>query len=243
MANNFPGSWVTPGTQRFVLYFVQAWLSGLIDTGNLKTQSFKAREDFIDFWLKSGFDLLEFDRGEVRKIEKLVKELKNVSLPPNLVEELESDPESIVWKRQEGIITDEEFQKYGPTLVLDYILSMSELSEENRLQRKDWKDYWEQEHAKKLERIQARTEIDSRRKVPWNSKLIQALLGAVPSDLPHPMVIQKGPRPSQSGEPWMDMDTFFEILRSGLEAVEEEFDDVLDVYGEASLGVEDEAGV
>ncbi|KAH7093555.1 hypothetical protein FB567DRAFT_587984 [Paraphoma chrysanthemicola] len=48
MANKFPRTICNPETERFVLAFVGAWMSDLIDTGKLETQSFAAREDFVE---------------------------------------------------------------------------------------------------------------------------------------------------------------------------------------------------
>tara|TARA_R110002003_G_scaffold111_4_gene9437 strand:+ start:7547 stop:8263 length:717 start_codon:yes stop_codon:yes gene_type:complete len=229
MANNFPRSICNPDTERFVLAFVDAWMSDLVDTGRLGTQSFQAREDFIDLWEDSAFDLMEFTKAQEEKTTKLIKKLRKQSLPPNLCDRFDGQPEQIIRMRRQGLISDEEFKKYGPALILEYILSMSELSNQNRDQRQTEADQLEAEMARRIEYRQRLMDDDIRRRVKWDSRLVNALLGAVDSNALHPSVIRRQ-RPAQLREPWLDMPTFFEIMELGLEAVEEETDEVFDLF-------------
>ncbi|KAH7093554.1 hypothetical protein FB567DRAFT_587983 [Paraphoma chrysanthemicola] len=177
---------------------------------------------------------MELSDGEEKKFKKLTAQLKKQSLPPNLCENFNRQPEQVVLMRQEGIITDAEFKKYGPTLILDYIFGMNELSNENRRQMQSRADRNEAEHVEKLRNKQAETGGDLRRRVNWDSNIVDALLAVDVGAVAHPSVIRKQ-RPPQVREPWLDVDTFFEILESGLEAVEEEKDEVFGLFECTSL--------
>jgi len=47
-ANQFPTTYCEEKVDEFVIAFIDAWLSGLIDVGGLKRRSFAAREKFIN---------------------------------------------------------------------------------------------------------------------------------------------------------------------------------------------------
>jgi hypothetical protein len=164
MANHFPRI-CNPDTERFVLAFVDAWMSDLVDTGRLRTQSFQAREDFIDLWQDSAFDLMEFTKAQEEKTERLIKKLQTQSLPPNLCDRFDGQPEQIIRMRPQGLISDEEFKKYGPALISENILSMSELSNKNRRQRQTEADQLEAEMARRIEYRQRLMSDDIRRRV------------------------------------------------------------------------------
>ena len=58
--------------------------------------------------------------------------------------------------------------------------------------------------------------------VDWNSDLDSSLLSAADPQFPHPDVIEKLRRPEAKRVPWMDVDSFFKILRSGFKKMKEE---------------------
>jgi hypothetical protein len=84
MANNFLTNICPPEIRQFVLAFVDALMSDLADTGNLKTPSFKAQEKFLKIWKDEGsFDLLWFSRAKVMA-GKLMRKVATQLLPPEL---------------------------------------------------------------------------------------------------------------------------------------------------------------
>jgi hypothetical protein len=186
MAENFPIHICPPEARQFVLAFVDAWMSDLIDTGDLKTRSFKAQEDFLKLWKWEGsFDLLRFSRAEQTKANKLMRKIATQSLPPELQRMVDLSPEQIVTMRRQGTIPDADFEKFGPSLILKHTVAMGSLSEENRKERMSAKDLEDEQIARRLAARQAHNGKDPRRSVPWNSFLLQSLGDAVDSDLQH----------------------------------------------------------
>ena len=71
--------------------------------------------------------------------------------------------------------------------------------------------------------------------------MVDSLLYAVDPRLEHPSQIKRKPRPDTTRVPWMDIDTFVDILRSGFEEMKREEDELLMGMGNTSLlsGVEE----
>lgn len=186
---------------------------------------------------------MEFTRTEHNKIKKLTKRLRDM-LPQYLREQAEQAPREIIKMCREGDITPEDLKKYGPSLVLEYILHMAAMGNNYRNNTTDYQDILENVTIRRLKREHGMFKDDPRRLVAWKSDIVQALLGAVDKDLPHPKVIRKRTRSPQLREPWLAKDTFFEIMRSGMKAVEEEIeDDLAGAFGDTSLGVKDLDGM
>lgn len=62
-----------------------------------------------------------------------------------------------------------------------------------------------------------------------------------PEGLEHPKAIkQKNRKRDQDYGPWIDLDTWFTIVRFGLEMLEEKYDDVCDMLGQQELSECDE---
>ncbi|KAH7082735.1 hypothetical protein BKA63DRAFT_583789 [Paraphoma chrysanthemicola] len=205
MAKDFPKDICNSETERFILAFVEAWISDLVDTGALMTQSFTAREASSTSGLKTRLTLFNSHR-------------------------FTDQPETIIEMRRNYTISDGEFKKYGSAMVLNHILSMSELSNQNRLEREIKAAKFDRDMDKEVERVQTRMGGDLRRRVDWASRMVDALLGAVDPNMPHPSVIRRQRR-QPLREAWLDKPTFFEVLESGLVAVKEEVDDMVDTFG------------
>ena len=240
MAENLPSEYCPADVRRFILLFVDAWLASLVDTGKLKTQSFKAQERFLKYWAETELDLLPFTASDQKGAAEVMKKLSKMSLPPRLQEKMEEHSlESVVNMRQEGILTDEEFIKFGPSLIVAYTKDLDNLARDNREMRASAKEIEEKELARQLAKWQEKAKHDYRRFLPWESRLLKGLVRAVDETLPHPTKVRtartKNPAAPQ-GDTWIDMDTWFELMKGGLEALEEEVEDIADALAMSSLG-------
>lgn len=108
---------------------LNAWLSVLVDE-----DVFAAREVFISYWQREELDLLSFTGPEKSGAGRLIKRLDAVSLPSTLEFTVQYSPEQITGMRHRGENTDKEFPKYGPSLVLRYVLAMEKFMQEDREQ-------------------------------------------------------------------------------------------------------------
>ncbi|KAI2482552.1 hypothetical protein Ptr902_04868 [Pyrenophora tritici-repentis] len=237
MANDFPPDVCTPETQQFILAFVRAWLSACDDRVSLKDRDFRAQERFLELWKEEdSFDFLQFSPSEEKRAKKLVKKVAKQPFPPELETKMTIlPPKCIPGLCRRGIISDDEVKMYGPSIVLEYVDSMSLKDDNDRTQRSS-KELREQILADKLGKMTIGHGLDPRRNIPWSSNMLQSLLAAVPEDLIHPKQIQKMQVKARGGyKPWIDTGTWHAIMVSGMQAVEQQFDDVCDMLGEQTL--------
>ncbi|CAA9962627.1 hypothetical protein PTMSG1_06001 [Pyrenophora teres f. maculata] len=237
MANDFPPGVCSPETQRFILTFVRAWLSASDDRVSLKDRDFRAQERFLELWKEDdSVDLLRFSQNEERMAHKLVKKVANQSLPPELQKKIKLLPKWILAMCRHGNISDDQVKMYGPSIVLEYVVSMSRKADDNRIKRSSITEWREKIMTDKFAELTIKRRMDPRRKIPWSSDMLQSLLAAVPEDLDHPKHIQRMQGKARGKyRPWVDMDIWHDIMVSGLQAVGQQFDDVCDMLGEQTL--------
>jgi hypothetical protein len=235
MVNNFPSEYCPAAdTKRFVLAYFEAWLSTLVVSGTLKQRSFRAQENFIKIWKEGELDLIHFKRAEHKKITNRMGEMKVQSLPPALLAKIDRSPEEIVTMRRDGRISDEEFMKYGPTMVDKYLFVLSETDMAVRMKKMSDEDILDEEMGKKVASEYGQHGAELRR-VNWNSRLVDSLLGCADDAMPPAVKIRNRGRTPSQREAWLDKEGFFEVIGAGLVILEEETEDMCDMFGEASL--------
>jgi len=237
MANDFPLEFCAPDPElyRFVMTYVDAWLSGLLDGDDLSKQCFEGREKFIDLWEFSEYDLVDFKKSEFASITKILRKLRAMGMPPNLRNKFEDEPENIIAMRRDGEITDEEFRKFGPSLVCEYVMALNGDAEDEQAESSNMRDLEEYIAASRLDTRRRAFGVDPRRCIDWDSRLVSALRGAYDVNLPAPKQLRVHPRPAPLRRTWIEKQSVWDILRSGLKEVKKDVGDIADQMAKTGL--------
>ncbi|KAF1848871.1 uncharacterized protein K460DRAFT_278256, partial [Cucurbitaria berberidis CBS 394.84] len=243
-ALDFPPELCGPDEEvhEFVLAYIGAWFAYMNDTGDHKKTSFEAQEKFIALWEGSDLDLFTIRDIKTRRgVHNLVKKLYAQPLPPSLRKVVNVAAKDIIYLRQEGQISDIDYTKYGPALILECVDTNTKLGtdvfEANHnlsVAMNNLEDLRERERAHQFARRKGGD--NPLTAVDWSSEMVDSLLNAVDHTLPDPKTSIKQRRPDTTRTPWMDVDTFFGILRSGFEELKKEEESMVLGMGEVSLG-------
>ena len=131
------------------------------------------------------------------------------------------------------MLTDESYSydKYGPSLILHYVLAVSKLGTDIFAMRSQLKDIREARMMQEL----AKRQHNGLAAVDWDSEPVRSLVQAVDPSLPAPKAIQNRSRPDMTRVPWIDSDALFRLLRSGFEKLRKEEEDMVSALGGTTL--------
>ncbi|KAI4907183.1 hypothetical protein J4E90_009685 [Alternaria incomplexa] len=227
---DFPADLCGPGDEvrEFVHGFIDAWFGSLRDTSD----DCASQEKFIHMWMNSGLDLfIVRDKHTIQGLDNAISKLTRQSLPPSLRKVVEFEAKEIPFMREEGKISQDEYDKYGPSLILHYVLAVSKLGQNIFVKRNKIKDIRE---ARMMEEL-AKRQHNGLAAVDWDSEPVRSLVQAVDPSLPAPKAIQNRPRSDLTRVPWMDVDDFFRLLRSGFEKLREDEENLASALGGTTL--------
>ena len=108
---------------------------------------------------------------------------------------------------------------------------MSKLGQNIFVKRNKIKDIRE---ARMMEEL-AKRQHNGLAAVDWDSEPVRSLVQAVDPSLPAPKAIQNRPRSDLTRVPWMDVDDFFRLLKSGFEKLRKEEEDMVSALGGTTL--------
>lgn len=197
----FDHSICDPAVAEFVIGFVEAWLELMLDGPDPSANEFTARDKFINLWRASNFDLIRFTQYQLKKINSLVRSIRDRPVPRKILADLDRETEDFMSRRREGKISREEFARYGPTLVFKWTLKMAERGD--RFAGASGKMA-----ALKAQMQEAADQSRINRTlstVPWESDVVGRLLMANEE-------VSKASKPTSQRPGWMQMDKVFEIL-------------------------------
>jgi hypothetical protein len=216
-AADFPEELCDSAAASMARNYIDAWIFFVANQTGVR--SWFWQEAFIECWRSNEYDLMLFTDAERKLIRKLIKQVRDRSFPPNILETLGDKIDDVVRMRREGQITEAVWKEYGTKLVIAWVLSMTDMGDKLKT-----KADAESTTLEATDTVTAKATAEATaasvngnvlRQVPWDGPLLKGLLEPVDPTAREPWkLINDKTIARPHGKPWMSVDRYIQLLRN-----------------------------
>ncbi|KAI8930908.1 hypothetical protein NX059_011923 [Plenodomus lindquistii] len=220
----WPTNLCDPIVAPFCTSFLDAWRSQTLKRqldSDESAHDFGPEEDFIKLWKESEFDLLSFNKHQLKVVQEHVKHIMTNRLPEHIREKLLGQATELFRLRDQCLISADDWNNYGPRMVIAWALANDKDGRKSRKMatRRDLALEISKTEAGRLA-ARDRAKVDEMEggsgnilaQVPWNSPLLKSLLQ--PVDEESRVAVEKAKsRKRHSNTPWMKFWDFEKLLK------------------------------